>query len=249
MTSALFSPIQLRKLALRKRVVISPMCQYTATEGRANDWHMVQYGRFAVGCAGMVVFEATAILPEGRITPGDLGLWEDGQIPGLAWITAFLRAQGAASCLQLGHAGRKASSQRPWHGAGPLTAQDIAERDEAPWPLVAPSALAVDEGWPEPEAMTAPQIEALVEAYSAAARRALAAGFDAIELHAAHGYLLHSFLSPLSNLREDSYGGSREGRMRLPPRIAQTLRFVMSGGKDLWMARQRKRVLKANLLT
>lgn len=226
MNSALFSPLRLRNLVLRNRCVISPMCQYSATEGQANDWHLVQYGRFAVGGAGMVVIEATAVTREGRITPGDLGLWEDAQIAGLARITGFLRARGAASCLQLSHAGRKAASQRPWHGAGPLTEIDAEARGERPWPVIAPSALAVGEGWQLPAAMSQTQIEALVQDYAEAARRALAADFDAIELHVAHGYLLHSFLSPLSNRRPDEYGGGREGRMRLPLRIASLLREI-----------------------
>lgn len=224
MNPGLFSPLALRKLQLKNRIAISPMCQYSAVDGFVNDWHVVQYGRFAVGGAGLVTVEATAIAPEGRITPGDLGIWSDEHIPGLRRITSFIRAQGAASCLQLGHAGRKAATQRPWHGGAPLGDDDVAARSEEPWPVVAPSALPMAEGWPVPHALDEQEIRALRRSYQDAAVRAREAGFDAIELHCAHGYLLHQFLSPLSNRRTDRYGGDRAARMRLPLEIAADLR-------------------------
>ena len=235
MTPALFTPFQLRDLTLKNRIVISPMCQYSATEGLADDWHMAQYGRFAMGGAGLVILEATAVSPEGRITAGDLGLWEDAQVPGLARIAGFLKAQGAAAGIQLGHAGRKASAQRPWHGNGPLGQADIDAGREAPWPTVAPSALPVAENWPTPAALDMAGIERLKSAYAQAAHRALAAGFDVVELHAAHGYLLHQFLSPLSNRRDDLYGGDAAGRMRLPLEIAQEIRAIWPAGKPVFI--------------
>lgn len=233
MTSALFSVLNLRSVALRNRVVITPMCQYSAQDGFVNDWHMVQYGRFAVGGAGMVVVEATAVLPEGRISPGDLGVWSDDHIAGLARIANFLRDQGTVSCLQLNHAGRKAATQRPWHGAGPLSEIDLTERRDAAWQVVAPSALPVGAGWPVPHELTHKEIEAIQEAFVDGARRALAAGFDAIELHCAHGYLLHQFLSALSNRRADEFGGDLAGRMRLPLQIARELRALWPDDKPV----------------
>lgn len=235
MNPNLFSAIVLRNLQLKNRIVISPMCQYSAVDGFVNDWHVVQYGRFAVGGAGLVMVEATAIAPEGRITPGDLGIWSDEHIPGLRAITAFLRAQGAGSCLQLGHAGRKAATQRPWHGSAPLGDEDVAARSEGPWPVVAPSALPMAEGWPIPHALDEQQIQALRRSYEDAAGRALEAGFDAIELHCAHGYLLHQFLSPLSNLRTDRYGRDRAARMRLPLEIAADLRKLWPANRPVFV--------------
>lgn len=226
MTPALFKPLPLRSVVLKNRIVISPMCQYSAHHGHVNDWHLVQYGRFAVGGAGMVIVEATAVSPEGRITLGDLGIWEDSHIGGLARVANFIRSQGAASCIQLSHAGRKAATQRPWHGSAPLGSADLDERYEATWQTIAPSALAMSQDWPVPKAMDESDIRQLVEQYCAAARRARDAGFDAIELHCAHGYLLHEFLSALSNQRDDEYGGDRERRMRLPLEIASRLREI-----------------------
>lgn len=227
MPALLTSPVTLRGLTLRNRIVISPMCQYSATpDGYPTDWHLVQYGRFAVGGAGLVFVEATCVTPEGRGTPGDLGLWEDGQIAPLARIVDFLHTQGAAAAIQLGHAGRKGATRRPWHGGTPLDETDLAERSEARWPVVGPSALAMAEGWPMPGELSLEDIAQLKKDYADAARRALAAGFDVVELHAAHGYLIHEFLSPLANARTDGYGGDRSGRMRLPLEIAQILRQI-----------------------
>ena len=232
--SALFSPLTLRGLTLKNRVVISPMCQYSAIDGRTTDWHFVHLGRFALGGAGLVIAEATAVSPEGRITHGDTGLWNDGQIEGFARITAFLKANGAAAGIQLGHAGRKASSQRPWHGNGPCDDTDRA-RGEQPWQTLAPSALPVAEGWPSPREMTKADIRGLVDAFAAATARAVRAGFDVIELHGAHGYLLHEFLSPWSNKRDDEYGRDRAGRMRLPLEVVEAVRAAWPSERPLFV--------------
>jgi len=219
----LFSPLQLRGLTIRNRVVISPMCQYSADDGFASDWHFVHAGKFAQGGAGIVFLEATAVLPDGRITHGDLGLWRDEQIPALARIAEFVRGQGAVPAIQLGHAGRKSSMSRPWEGNGPLTPELIAA-GSIPWETIAPSALPIGPGWMTPRAMQEADFERLRAAFGAAARRAVTAGFDIAEVHAAHGYLLHSFLSPLSNRRTDHYGGDLEGRMRFPLEVARIIR-------------------------
>lgn len=229
----LFSPLTLRDLTLRNRIVISPMCQYSATDGVASDYHLVHLGRFAIGGAGLVFVEATAVSPRGRITHGDLGLWKDGQVAPLARIASFLRAHGAAAGIQLGHAGRKARMQRPWFGNGPLDESDRARGDE-PWPLVSASAVAVGPSWPVPRAMTLADITRVRREFAAAAARAIHADFDVLELHFAHGYLVHQFLSPLSNRRRDGYGGSREARMRLAIEIATDVRAVWPSGRPLF---------------
>lgn len=219
----LFSPLTIRGLTLKNRVVISPMCQYSAVDGLANDWHLVHLGRFALGGAGLVIAEATAISAEGRITHGDTGLWRDDQIEPFARITAFLKANGAASGVQLAHAGRKASSQRPWHGNGPVDDSDRG-RGEQPWQTLAPSAIPVTDGWPAPREMTGADIQSVIDGFAAATKRAIRAGFDVIEIHAAHGYLLHEFLSPWSNKRGDAYGSGCAGRMRLPLEVVRAVR-------------------------
>lgn len=225
----LFSPLALRDLVLPNRIAISPMCQYSADEGIANDWHFAHLAKFALGGAGTVILEATAVERDGRISAGDLGLWDDAQIKPLRKITDFLKAHGSIPAIQIGHAGRKASSQRPWRGYGPLTVQDASYGD-APWQTASASAIAVSPEWPTPRALTEADIHRLRQSFRDAAFRALAAGFQMIELHAAHGYLLHQFLSPLSNQREDRYGGSLENRMRLPLMIAGALREVWPDG-------------------
>ncbi|HEX8538908.1 MAG TPA: NADH:flavin oxidoreductase/NADH oxidase, partial [Cystobacter sp.] len=214
--SKLFEPITLREVRARNRTVVSPMCQYSAVDGVASDYHLTHLGRFALGGFGIVFVEATGVSPEGRITHGDVGLWNDEQEAALARIAALLKAQGAVPAIQLAHAGRKASAQRPWQGDGPLTQADVAARGEkeGPWRTVAPSALPHAEGWHVPEALTEQGLERLRGAWRSSAERALRAGFDIVELHFAHGYLLNEFLSPLTNLREDQYGGSLENRMR-----------------------------------
>lgn len=229
----LFSPLQLRGITVRNRVVISPMCQYSAEDGFANDWHLVHAGKFAQGGAGIVFLEATAVLDDGRITHGDLGLWRDEQVPGLSRIAAFLRGQGAVPAIQLGHAGRKSSMSRPWEGNGPLTPELIAA-GSTPWQTIAPSAQPIGPGWMTPRAMEEADFDRVRAAFAAAARRAVAAGFDIAEIHAAHGYLLHSFLSPLSNQRSDRYGGDLEGRMRFPLEIARLVRQAWPDDKPVF---------------
>ena len=229
----LFSPLSLRGVTLRNRIVVSAMCQYSADDGVANDWHLVNAGKFAQGGAGLVFLEATSVLGDGRITHGDLGLWDDAQIAPLARITAFLRSQGAAAGIQLGHAGRKSCMSRPWEGNGPLTPELIAG-GSTPWQTIAPSAEPIGPGWMTPRAMNDADLERVRSAFRQAARRALTAGFDVVEVHAAHGYLLHSFLSPLSNHRDEHYGGDRDGRMRFPLEIATILRQVWPQDKPLF---------------
>jgi len=213
----LFTPLTIRGLTVRNRAWVSPMCQYSAREGRPGEWHLVHLGSFAKGGAGLVMVEATGVLPEGRITPACTGIWTDEQAADFERIVAFLHSQGATAGIQLAHAGRKASSQIPWLGRGTVPPE------EGGWQTLAPSALAFD-GLAEPLAMTLPQIDAVVAAWAAAAHRARRAGFDVVEIHAAHGYLLHEFLSPLSNIRTDEYGGSLENRARLLLRVAAAVR-------------------------
>jgi len=219
----LFQPITLRSVTAKNRILISPMCQYSAQDGVANDWHLVHLGKFAQGGAGTVMAEATAVVAEGRITHGDLGLWNDGQMPMMKRIASFIRDNGAVPAIQLAHAGRKASMQRPWYGNAALTAEDFARGDN-PWKTVAASAIPMDEGWIMPEELSAGDMPTLREAWRQATLRALACGFDFLEVHCAHGYLLHSFLSPLSNHRTDTYGGDRAGRMRFPLEVIETVR-------------------------
>lgn len=224
-TPLLFQPLTLRGVTLRNRVVISPMCQYSSRDGMADEWHLVHLGKFGQGGAGLVFTEATAVAAAGRITHGDLGIWSDAHAAALKPVTAFLRRQGAVPAIQLGHAGRKASMQRPWHGNGPLAEADHA-RGDLPWPIVAPSPLPVGPGWLMPEALDTAGIASLVAAFRDAAGRALDAGFEAAEIHGAHGYLIQTFLSPLSNKRDDAYGGDLAGRMRFALEITDAVRAV-----------------------
>ncbi len=221
----LFTPITLRNVELKNRVVISPMCQYSSKDGLANDWHMVHLGKFAQGGAGAVFVEATAVHPNGRITHGDMGIWSEAHVPPLKRIAAFVKGQGAMPSMQLAHAGRKASMQRPWHGNGPIDATDRA-RGEDIWPIVAPSAIPMDEGWLTPSALAESEIKSLRENWRNATLRTLDAGFEILEMHSAHGYLFHEFLSPLTNKRNDGYGGDLAGRMRFPLEVAETIREV-----------------------
>lgn len=221
--SRLLIPLTLRGTTLRNRIVVSPMCQYQAIDGCATDWHLVHLGRFALGGAGMVMTEAVAIEARGRITHGDLGLWSDEHCTALRRVADFLSANGATPGIQLAHAGRKASMQRPWRGNGPLGDADAALGDHA-WPVVAPSALAVAPGWLLPSELSVDEMGKLRDTWVAAARLAVRAGFRAIEVHSAHGYLLHQFLSPLANRRTDAYGGDRESRMRFPLDVVTAVR-------------------------
>jgi 2,4-dienoyl-CoA reductase-like NADH-dependent reductase (Old Yellow Enzyme family) len=217
--SALFTPLTLRALSLRNRIGVSPMCQYSSEDGYANDWHLVHLGGLATGGAGLVFSEAAAVTAEGRISPQDLGIWDDAHIPMLRRIVDFVRAQGAVAGIQLAHAGRKASTRRPWEGSG------IVTPDEGGWEnVMAPSAVAFSDKYPMPHALTLDGIAAVVAAFVAATQRALSAGFQVVEIHAAHGYLLHEFLSPLSNLRTDEYGGSFDNRARLTLEVATAVR-------------------------
>ncbi len=230
----LFQPLALRGVTLRNRVVVSPMCQYSAVDGAPQDWHFAHLGRFAIGGAGAVIVEATAVVPEGRITHGDLGLWNDTQQAALTRIAAFLRAQGATPGIQLAHAGRKASAHRPWQGRTAIT-PDNALPGEPAWTTFAPSAIPFDPRWPTPQALGAAGLARIKDAFVAAAVRAQAAGFDIVEIHAAHGYLLHEFLSPLSNRRTDAYGGDVEGRMRFPLEVVGAVRDVWPEDKPLFV--------------
>lgn len=217
----LLCPLTIRGVTLRNRVAMAPMCQYCAEDGFANDWHLVHLGSRAAGGVGLVIMEATAVLPEGRITPADVGLWKDEHIEQLERITRFIHSQGSVSGIQLAHAGRKASNDVPWRGGG------IVPVEAGGWPVVAPSPIPFEEGDPAPVELDQPGIDNLVAAFEAAARRALQAGFKVLEIHAAHGYLLHQFLSPFANKRTDEYGGSLENRIRLLLRIAKSVRALM----------------------
>ncbi len=231
--SRLFTPFLVRGVTLRNRVVVSPMCQYSAHEGLANDWHFVHLGQFAMGGFGLVFTEATAVLPEGRITHGDLGLWSDAHIAPVKRVVDYVRSQGAAAGMQLAHAGRKASMQRPWFGNAALGATDAA-RGEHPWRIAGPVAVPHSEGWLVPEALDRKGIERIVEAFGAAASRAHQAGFDVLEVHGAHGYLTHSFLSPTVNTRRDEYGGDLAGRMRFALDVVRAVREAWPANKPLF---------------
>jgi 2,4-dienoyl-CoA reductase-like NADH-dependent reductase (Old Yellow Enzyme family) len=227
--SALFSPLAQRGLTLRNRIVVSPMCQYSCEDGFATDWHLVHLGARAVGGAAVVMAEATAVEARGRISPHDLGLWQDAHVEPLARVAKFIRGQGAVPAIQLAHAGRKASTARPWQGGKPVPPA------EGGWPVVAPSAVPFAEDHPAPQELDAGGIAEIVRAFTAAAGRARAAGFEIVELHAAHGYLLHQFLSPLSNRRTDRYGGPFENRIRLLTEVVDAVRAVWPERLPLWV--------------
>ena len=233
-TPSLFSPLTLRGVTLPNRLVVAPMCQYSVTDGLVGDYHLAHLGRFALGGFGLVVVEATGVTPEARISHGDVGLWSDEHVPGLTRVVDFLHEQGTAAGIQLAHAGAKASSLRPWDGSGPVTAGN-ARPGEAPWPTVSASAVPAGPGWPVPHALTVDELADVRDAFVAATVRAVAAGFDVVEVHAAHGYLLHQFLSPLSNLRDDGYGGSREARMRFPLEVVDAVRAAWPADKPLFV--------------
>ena len=221
MPSLLLSPYTLRDVTLRNRIVVSPMCEYSSRDGFANDWHFVLLGSRAVGGAGLILTEAAAVTADGRISPSDLGIYDDAHVEMLARIFAFLRQQGAVPGMQLAHAGRKASTGRPWEGGGPVSPADGG------WaPIWAPSAEAFRDGWQVPRAMTRQDIARVVRAFADAASRLLAAGGSVIEVHAAHGYLLHEFLSPLSNHRDDEYGGTFDNRARFTREVVDAIRGV-----------------------
>lgn len=219
--SSLFTPFPLRSLTLRNRVGVSPMCQYSCDNGFATDWHLVHLGAFATGGAGVVFTEATAVTPEGRISPWDLGIWDDAHIPMLRRVTEFVRAQGAAVGIQLAHAGRKASTAKPWDPRGAVSPEHGGWEN-----VMAPSDIPYSDVYPQPQALTLDGIDRVVNAFRDAALRALEAGFQIAEIHAAHGYLLHQFLSPLTNGRTYAYGGTFENRIRLPLEVVSAVRAV-----------------------
>jgi len=254
MSSSLFSPFQLRSLTFANRIGVSPMCQYSSEDGFASDWHLVHLGAQAQGGGGLVIVEASAVTPEGRITPGDLGIWKDEHIPMLKRIAAFIHSQGAHAAIQLAHAGRKASMSLPFAG------EHLLAPAEGGWETVAPSSIPFSPSYPVPRALSLAEILETIDAFRGGAQRALAAGFDLVEIHAAHGYLLHEFLSPLANQRTDAYGGSFENRIRLLVEVVDAVRaewpehlplFVrisatdwVEGGWDIDESVQLARVLK-----
>lgn len=223
--SALSQPLTIRGVTLSNRIMISPMCTYACTsDGLANDWHLVHYGKMAQGGAGLVMLEATAIDLTGRHSYADLGIWSDDHVAPLKRVADFIRAQGSVPAIQLQHTGRKASTRRPWHGGDCMTEDDIRERGETPWQPIGPSPLPYGPGKPVPREIPIEEMPALIETFAAAARRSVAAGFDVVEIHAAHGYLLNQFLSPIANQRTDAYGGSLENRMRFPLEVVEAVR-------------------------
>jgi 2,4-dienoyl-CoA reductase-like NADH-dependent reductase (Old Yellow Enzyme family) len=225
--SSLFSPLQLRSLTLANRILVSPMCQYSSEDGMPNDWHLVHLGSRAVGGAGLVFVEASGVTSEGRITPWDAGIWSEAHATAWKPIAEFIRAQGSVAAIQLAHAGRKASLDKPWRGGRPLAPS------EGGWIALGPSAVGFGD-YPAPRAMSVGEIRAVVEDFRRAAALALRAGFDVVEVHGAHGYLLHSFCSPLSNRRTDDYGGPLENRIRLPLEVARAVREVWPQDKPVF---------------
>ena len=219
--SNLFDPLTIRSVTLRNRIAVSPMCQYSSTDGYATEWHWVHLGSRAVGGAALVMTEAAAVLPEGRISPEDLGIWDEGHVEMLSRIVGFIHQQGALAGIQLAHAGRKASTYAPWRGQGAVP------ESEGGWQVAGPSEGPFSENYPRPQPLTIEGIRSVTGAFAQAARRALQAGFDVVEIHGAHGYLIHEFLSPFSNHRQDEYGGSFENRTRI-------VREVVKAVRDAW---------------
>ncbi|MER6012186.1 NADH:flavin oxidoreductase/NADH oxidase [Streptomyces bluensis] len=231
--SALFQPLSLRDVTIPNRVWMAPMCQYSAAPegpdtGAPGDWHFAHYGARATGGTGLILVEATAVGPEGRISPYDLGIWNDTQVEAFRRLTRFMKAQGTVPGIQLAHAGRKASTDQPWKGGAPVGP------DAHGWQPLAPSAIAFDEGHPVPDELTVDQIREITGLFAQAARRALAAGFEVVEIHGAHGYLINEFLSPHSNHRTDAYGGSYENRIRFALDVVDAVREVWPDDKPLF---------------
>ncbi|PRX19194.1 2,4-dienoyl-CoA reductase-like NADH-dependent reductase (Old Yellow Enzyme family) [Paraburkholderia sp. BL18I3N2] len=230
--SRLFDPLVVRDVTIPNRLMVSPMCQYGAQEGYATDFHLAHLGRFALGGFGLVCAEATAVLPEGRSTPKDLGIWSDAHIPMLQRITSVIKQSGSVPGIQLGHAGAKGGLTEPWVGSRPSDeAFNTPGQDR--WDTISPSGLPVGAGWPAPRSMTDNDLALVAAAFPAAAQRADQAGFEFIEIHGGHGYLLSQFLSPLTNLRSDGYGGDRAGRMRLALEVVEAVRRVWPTSKPL----------------
>jgi 2,4-dienoyl-CoA reductase-like NADH-dependent reductase (Old Yellow Enzyme family) len=230
----LFTPLALRGLTLKNRVVVAPMHQYSAHDGFPTDWHLMNAGRYAAGGAALVMLESTKVERRGCGTVGDLGIWDDAFVPPLARLARLIRDCGAAAGIQLGHSGRKSRIQRPWEGGRPL-APSAAIADWEAWELVAPSAVAADAGSPVPRALAKSEIRGIAEAWGKAAARAQAAGFDTVEIHGAHGFLIHEFLNPAANLRTDEYGGSEANRMRFAIEVAECVRSQWPADKPLFM--------------
>ncbi len=224
-TTKLFSPLELRGVTLPNRVVLSPLCMYSANSGLASDWQFAHLSTFARGGVGLVFAEATAVEPRGRITPKCLGIWTDEQAESLKPTTNFIEQMGSVPGLQIAHAGRKASASPPWAGGKPVSVGDTSWGDSG-WETVAPSAVPVADGWETPRALSEGEIASLVEDFAASAKRAAMAGFKVIEIHGAHGYLIHSFLSPVANQRNDQYGGELAGRMRFALEVTEAVRAV-----------------------
>lgn len=230
----LFTPITIKNVTLKNRVVIAPMATYGAVEGIAQDWHLAHLGRLALGGAGCVFVEATAVTDQGRITNGDVGLWSAAHIPPLKRIAEFMKSVNVVPAIQIAHAGRKGSMQRPWFGNGALTAEDLA-RGEKKWDTVAPTSEPMAEGFIVPRALSVSDLAVLKGQWADAAKRALEAGFEVLEIHNAHGYLIHQFLSPISNKRNDAYGGDFAGRTRFPLEVAEAVRAAWPKDKPLFL--------------
>jgi 2,4-dienoyl-CoA reductase-like NADH-dependent reductase (Old Yellow Enzyme family) len=235
MNYMLLEPLEVRGVAFRNRIVVCPMCQYSSEDGFANDWHLVHLGSRAVGGAGAVILEASAVDPRGRISPQDLGIWKDAHVDFLSRIASFVREQGSAAGIQIAHAGRKASTRRPWEVAQGHALRATIQPAEGGWTPVAPSPVPFHPDDPAPQELSKEDIRCLVEAFAAAARRALRAGFNFVEIHAAHGYLIHEFLSPLSNRRTDEYGGSFENRIRFTLEVVEAVRAAWPEALPLWL--------------
>jgi 2,4-dienoyl-CoA reductase-like NADH-dependent reductase (Old Yellow Enzyme family) len=230
----LFSPLTIKSVIFKNRIVIAPMATYSAVDGLAQDFHFAHWGRLVLGGAGCVFVEATAVTEQGRITNGDLGLWSAAHMPPLQRITQFMKAQGVVPGIQLAHAGRKGSMQRPWFGNGPLTPEDLA-RGEKSWDIVAPTSEPMAEGYIAPKVLSVSDLAVLRGQWADAAERALECGFEVLEIHNAHGYLMHQFLSPLANKRNDAYGGDFAGRTRFPLEVAEAIRGVWPRTKPLFV--------------
>ncbi len=230
----LLSPLTIRDVTLKSRIVISPMATYSAVEGLANDWHLAHYGRLALGQPASLMVEATAVTAQGRITNGDLGLWSSAHIPPMRRLVDFMKAQGVVPSIQLAHAGRKGSMQRPWHGNGPITDADKARGDKV-WDIVGPTAEPMDEGFIAPHALAADELKSLAGQWGDAAKRAIDAGFEIVEIHNAHGYLVHQFLSPISNKRNDAFGGDFDGRTQFPLMIVEAVRAAVPKGTPVFL--------------
>ncbi|NQV61485.1 MAG: NADH:flavin oxidoreductase/NADH oxidase, partial [Alphaproteobacteria bacterium] len=229
----LFQPITIKSVTARNRIVVPPLCQYSAEDGIPNDWHLVHYGSYARGGVGTIFVEASGVEPRGRITHGCLGIWSDEHGEAMKPLVNIMKRHGAVPGIQIAHAGRKASTQRPWNGLSAMTEDDIA-RGDIPWEVVGPSAIPADEGWLLPRQLDEDEIAQIVKAFGQAARRSHEAGFEALEIHGAHGYLIQSFLSPLSNKRNDGYGGDLAGRMRLALEVTREVRRHWPDDKPLF---------------